>query len=151
MRESLLDKDVMASTESPVVHMLPDVHVVKIGGRSIIEGGRERCYAVVDTLLRIFEEEKLILSTGGGARTRHVFSIGIDLGIRFSAMQVFDALLCGFKRRVRALVFRRIEIGNGSPRGPFQVANPDYMACLAVNAQLWHRFWCLGAHLGNPG
>ncbi len=66
------------------------------------------------------------------------------LDIRFSAMQVFDALLCGFKRRVRALVFRRIEIGNGSPRGPFQVANPDYMACLAVNAQLWHRFWCLG-------
>ncbi len=81
MRESLLDKDVMASTESPVVRMLPDVHVVKIGGRSIIEGGRERCYAVVDTLLRILDEEKLILSTGGGARTRHVFSIGIDLGM----------------------------------------------------------------------
>ncbi len=81
MRESLLDKDVMASTESPVVRMLPDVHVVKIGGRSIIEGGRERCYAVVDTLLRILDEEKLILSTGGGARTRHVFSIGIDLGL----------------------------------------------------------------------
>jgi molybdenum storage protein len=31
MRESLLDKEVMASTESPVVRMLPDVHVVKIG------------------------------------------------------------------------------------------------------------------------
>ena len=37
-------------------------------------------------------------------------------------------------------------------RAGFQVANPDYIACLAVNAQLWHRFWCLGGtHLGNPG
>ena len=39
MRESLLDKQVMASTESPVVRMLPDVHVVKVGGRSIIDVG----------------------------------------------------------------------------------------------------------------
>ena len=31
MRESLLDKQVMASTESEVVRMLPNVHVVKIG------------------------------------------------------------------------------------------------------------------------
>ena len=46
---------------------------------------------------------------------------------------------------------RRCPDGAGSRAG-FQVANPDYIACLAVNAQLWHRFWCLGGtHLGNPG
>ncbi len=46
---------------------------------------------------------------------------------------------------------RRCPDAAGSRAG-FQVANPDYIACLAVNAQLWHRFWCLGGtHLGNPG
>ena len=40
-RESLLDRDVMASTNSSVVKMLPEAHVIKIGGRSIIEAGRE--------------------------------------------------------------------------------------------------------------
>src|SRR3954465_11354742 len=81
MRESLLDKDVMASTESPVVRMLPDVHVVKIGGRSIIDVGKEATYPVVDVLGKLLESEKLILGVGGGVRSRHVFSIGIDLGL----------------------------------------------------------------------
>src|SRR5215210_6838841 len=81
MRESLLDKEVMASTESPVVRMLPNVHVVKIGGRSIIDAGKGATYPVVDVLGKLLESEKLILGTGGGVRSRHVFSIGLDLGL----------------------------------------------------------------------
>ena len=81
MRESLVDKDVMASTESEVVRMLPEAHVVKIGGRTILEAGKKVCYAVVDALGEILDREKMILATGGGLRTRHVFSIGLDLGL----------------------------------------------------------------------
>lgn len=81
MRESLIDKDVMASTETPVVRMLPDVHVVKIGGRSLIDGGRRTLYPVADALSRILSRERLILGVGGGTRSRHVFSIGTDLGL----------------------------------------------------------------------
>src|SRR5919205_1723149 len=81
MRESLLDKEVMASTESPVVRMLPNVHVVKIGGRSIIDAGKAATYPVVDVLGQLLESEKLILGVGGGVKSRHVFSIGIDLGL----------------------------------------------------------------------
>ena len=81
MRESLLDKQVMASTETKVVRMLPKVHVVKIGGRSILEAGVDTVTPVIETLGTILEKEKLILGVGGGARTRHVFSIGIDLGL----------------------------------------------------------------------
>lgn len=81
MRESLLDKQVMASTETPVVRMLPHVHVVKIGGRSILEAGKHIVTPVVEELGNILGREKLILGVGGGARTRHVFSIGIDLGL----------------------------------------------------------------------
>src|SRR5262249_48010097 len=50
MRESLLDKGVMASTETPVVRMLPYCHVVKVGGRSILDGGKATTYPLVEAL-----------------------------------------------------------------------------------------------------
>jgi molybdenum storage protein len=96
MRESLLDKQVMASTESPVVRMLPDVHVVKIGGRSIIDAGKALTYPVVETLGGLLGSgTRLILGVGGGVRSRHVFSIGIDLGLPtgvLAQVSVADAL-----------------------------------------------------------
>lgn len=84
MGESLIDKEIVAATDSkdtPVVRMLPDVHVVKIGGRSLIDAGREALYPVADTLSGILENERLILGVGGGMRSRHVFSVGLDLGL----------------------------------------------------------------------
>ena len=81
MRESLLDRDVMRATDAPTVAMLPFCHVVKVGGRSILDGGRSSTYPLVEALGNALERHKLILGTGGGVRTRHVFSIGIDLGL----------------------------------------------------------------------
>src|SRR6185295_9402082 len=81
MRESLLDRQVERSTEGPVHRMLPEAHVLKIGGRSILDAGRDVVYPVVAALVRCLKHSKLILGTGGGVRTRHVFSIGIDLGL----------------------------------------------------------------------
>jgi molybdenum storage protein len=81
MRESLLDKDLQKSTEAPVIRMLPDAHVIKIGGRSIIDAGRGVTYPLVEALATSLQSKKLIIGTGGGARSRHLFSIGIDLGM----------------------------------------------------------------------
>lgn len=84
MRESLLDRDVQKSTEpqdTPVIRMLPDTHVVKIGGRSILDAGRSLMMPLVEAIGDCLGSNKLILGTGGGARSRHVFSIGIDLGM----------------------------------------------------------------------
>ncbi|MDJ0899491.1 MAG: hypothetical protein QNJ55_11835 [Xenococcus sp. MO_188.B8] len=86
MRESLLDREVQKSTEpkpdeAPVIRMLPNAHVVKIGGRSILDAGRSLMYPLVEVIGKCLASKKLILGTGGGARSRHVFSIGIDLGM----------------------------------------------------------------------
>jgi molybdenum storage protein len=81
MRESLLDKQVMSSTETPVVRMLADCHVVKVGGRSIIDGGKESVYPLVEAIGVALAENKLIIGVGGGVRSRHTYSIGIDLGL----------------------------------------------------------------------
>ncbi len=97
MRESLIDKQVMASTEveTPVVRMLPDTHVVKIGSSSILDHGKDLTYPVVDVLGELLESERLILGVGGGLRSKHVFSIGCDLGLPTGALaqiSVTDAL-----------------------------------------------------------
>jgi molybdenum storage protein len=95
MRESLLDKDVMSSTETPVVRMLPDCHVIKVGGRSILDGGKATTYPLVDAIGEALENYRLIIGTGGGVRSRHVFSIGIDLGLPtgvLAELAVADAL-----------------------------------------------------------
>ena len=70
MRESLLDKEVMSSTETPVVRMLPDCHVIMIGGRSIIDGGKVTTYPLVEAIGAALTERKLIIGTGGGVRSR---------------------------------------------------------------------------------
>lgn len=95
MRESLLDRDVMRATEAPTVAMLPFCHVIKIGGRSIMDGGRRSTYPLVEAIGRALADHKLILGTGGGLRTRHVFSIGIDLGLPpgvLAQLAIADAL-----------------------------------------------------------
>ena len=95
MRESLLDKQVMASTETPVVRMLPDCHVIKVGGRSILDGGKASTYPLVEAIGTALADHKLIIGTGGGVRSRHVFSIGIDLGLPsgvLAQLAIADAL-----------------------------------------------------------
>src|ERR1051326_6685488 len=81
MRESLLDKNVQRQTETPVFRMLPEAHVIKIGGRSVMDAGKAVVYPVVDALVSCLKTKKLIIGTGGGVRSRHVLSIGVDLGL----------------------------------------------------------------------
>jgi len=97
MRESLLDKDLVAATDDhrPVVRMLPEARVVKIGGRSIIDRGRQALLPVAEALGEALDTRKLIIGTGGGVRTRHVFSIGLDLGMPtgvLAQLAIADAL-----------------------------------------------------------
>jgi molybdenum storage protein len=95
MRESLLDKQVMSSTETPVVPMLPFCHVVKIGGRSIMDHGKKAVYPLVEALAAILQDFKVVIGTGGGVRGRHVTSIGMDLGLPtgvLAQLRIIDAL-----------------------------------------------------------
>ncbi len=97
MRESLIDKDLIAATDdqTPLVRMLPEAHVLKIGGGSVIDRGRSVLMPVAEALGKILASEKLILGTGGGLRSRHVFSIGLDLGLPTGALAqlaIADAL-----------------------------------------------------------
>ncbi len=82
MGESLVSKEFLKRTESKeYFRMQPDINVLKIGGQSIIDRGRDAVLPILDVLIEAKEKYKIILMTGGGTRARHVYSIGVDLGM----------------------------------------------------------------------
>jgi molybdenum storage protein len=82
MGESLMDKQLLASTDAgPVYRLMPDLNVVKIGGQSIIDRGRAALLPILDELVEARQQHKILISTGGGTRARHAYAIATDLGM----------------------------------------------------------------------
>ena len=91
MRESLVDKTLIARTESPVSAILPDVNVIQIGGRSIIDRGRSALLPLLDEIVANQAEHRMIIGVGAGVRSRHIFSVGLDLGLPTGALAALSA------------------------------------------------------------
>ncbi|MBW1779752.1 MAG: uridine kinase [Deltaproteobacteria bacterium] len=82
MGESLVSKEFLKRTEAKeYFRMQPEINVLKIGGQSIIDRGARAVLPILDALIEAKEKYKIILMTGGGTRARHVYSIGVDLGM----------------------------------------------------------------------
>lgn len=80
--ESLVSKEFLKTTESnEYFRMHPDINVLKIGGQSIMDRGAKAILPIVDELIKLKDSYKLLLMTGGGTRARHVYNIGVDLGM----------------------------------------------------------------------
>lgn len=91
MRESLMDKKVMAETASPVTAILPDVNVIHVGGRSIIDRGRSALLPLLDEIVANQAKHRQIIGVGAGLRTRHIFSVGLDLGLPTGVLSILSA------------------------------------------------------------
>ena len=82
MGESLVSKELLARTESEdYFRMHPDINVLKIGGQSIMDRGAKVLMPILDELIKAKDKHKILLMTGGGTRARHVYNIGVDLGM----------------------------------------------------------------------
>jgi molybdenum storage protein len=87
MRQTLLDRElVRPATDRPTVRLLPWLHVVTIGGRSIMDRGRDAVQPLVDELRAALGEHKMLIATGPGIRARHVFGVALDLGLPTGAL-----------------------------------------------------------------
>jgi molybdenum storage protein len=91
MRESLVDKGVIARTESKVSAILPDVNVIQIGGRSIMDRGRSALLPLLDEIVANQPRHRMIIGVGAGIRSRHIFSVGLDLGLPTGALATLSA------------------------------------------------------------
>jgi molybdenum storage protein len=91
MRESLVDKGVMARSEAPVRAILPHVSVIKIGGRSIMDRGRSALLPLLDEIVENQARHTQILGVGAGVRSRHILSVGLDLGLPTGVLAALSA------------------------------------------------------------
>jgi molybdenum storage protein len=57
----------------------PDVKVLKIGGQSILDRGREALFPVLDQIVAAKEQHKILIMCGGGTRARHIYSVASEL------------------------------------------------------------------------
>jgi molybdenum storage protein len=82
MAESLMDRTLQEQTETEhVFRAMPDLNVVKLGGQSIIDRGRDVVLPLMDEIVAARAEHSMLVMTGGGTRSRHAYSIALDLGM----------------------------------------------------------------------
>src|SRR2546423_361472 len=91
MRESLIDKKLIAGTESAVRAILPALNVVQIGGLSIMDRGHSAVLPLLDEVIENQNEHTQVIGVGPGVRARHILSVGLDLGLPTGALATLAA------------------------------------------------------------
>jgi molybdenum storage protein len=92
MGESLVSETFLDSLEvAPQKRLFPDVNVVKIGGQSICDRGKKALPGIVEEIAEVKERHKLLLMTGGGTRSRHIYAIGLELGMPTGIIAAFGS------------------------------------------------------------
>ncbi|MDD5167242.1 MAG: uridine kinase [Syntrophales bacterium] len=82
MGESLVGRTFLDSLEiAPQQRLFPDVNIVKVGGQSICDRGIKALPAIIKEIVANKKKHKILLTTGGGTRSRHIYSIGLELGM----------------------------------------------------------------------
>jgi molybdenum storage protein len=82
MGESLVSKSFLRDLPvAPQKKLFPDVNILKIGGQSICDRGRKALPAVINEIAENKDDHKMLITTGGGTRSRHIYAIGLELGM----------------------------------------------------------------------
>ena len=82
MGESLISKDLLNKMKlAPQARLFPEVDIIKIGGQSICDRGIKALPAIVKEIAAVKDQYKIIITTGGGTRSRHIYSSGLELGM----------------------------------------------------------------------
>jgi molybdenum storage protein len=91
MRESLVDKQVISSTEAPVRAILPKLNVLQIGGMSIMDRGASAVIPLLDEIVANQDQHMQVVGVGPGVRGRHILSVALDLGLPTGAIATLAA------------------------------------------------------------
>lgn len=92
MGESLVGETFLESLEvAPQRRLFPDVNVVKIGGQSICDRGKRALPGIVEEIIANKGKHKMLLMTGGGTRSRHIYAIGLELGMPTGIIAAFGS------------------------------------------------------------
>lgn len=85
MGESLVSNSFLASIDHDQnreqFRLFPEVSVLKIGGQSITDIGAKAILPIIREIGEVAPSEQLVITTGGGTRSRHVYTIALELGM----------------------------------------------------------------------
>lgn len=120
MGESLMRQGLLADTDLPagqVYRPLPALNVVKIGGQSIIDRGREALLPLLDQVVAARAAHQIVLVTGGGTRSRHAYAIALDLGMPSGVLAKLGASISEQNALMVALLL--------APHGGLKIGHDD--------------------------
>ncbi|HME41806.1 MAG TPA: hypothetical protein VKF36_01865 [Syntrophorhabdales bacterium] len=82
MGESLVSKSFIEGLGiAPQIRLYPEVNILKVGGQSICDRGIKALPQIVAEIAENKKEHKMLVTTGGGTRSRHIYTIGLELGM----------------------------------------------------------------------
>ncbi|MEN6615640.1 MAG: uridine kinase [Syntrophorhabdus sp.] len=82
MGESLVGRSFIEGLGiAPQKRLFPDVNILKVGGQSICDRGIKALPAIVDEIIANKNDHKMLITTGGGTRSRHIYAIGLEMGM----------------------------------------------------------------------
>lgn len=94
MGESLVSKDFIEQLDiAPQERLYPDIAIMKIGGQSICDRGAKALPAILKEIVRNRKKHKLLITTGGGTRSRHIYSIGLEMGMPTGVIAKFGSMV----------------------------------------------------------
>jgi molybdenum storage protein len=94
MGESLVSKEFIEQLDiAPQERLYPDIAIMKIGGQSICDRGVKALPAILREIVRNRQEHKLLITTGGGTRSRHIYTIGLEMGMPTGVIAKFGSMV----------------------------------------------------------
>ena len=125
-RQTLLDRDLTSPVANiQPIRIVPWVQVVKIGGRSIMDRGPEAILPLVEELRELLPEHRLLILTGAGIRARHLYSVGLDLGLPVGSLAPLAASEAGQNGHILAALL--------APEGVSYIEHPTVASQLAIH------------------
>ncbi len=94
MGESLVSKTFLEQLEvAPQQRLYPDVAILKIGGQSICDRGVKALPAILKEIVANRTSHKMLITTGGGTRSRHIYTIGLEMGMPTGVIARFGSMI----------------------------------------------------------
>jgi molybdenum storage protein len=94
MGESLVSKEFIEKLDiAPQERLYPDVNVMKIGGQSICDRGVKVLPDILKEIVANRPDHKMLLTTGGGTRSRHIYTIGLEMGMPTGVIAKFGSMV----------------------------------------------------------
>lgn len=94
MGESLVSKEFIGQLNiAPQERLYPDIAIMKIGGQSICDRGVKALPAILKEIVRIRQDHKILVTTGGGTRSRHIYTIGLEMGMPTGVIAKFGSMV----------------------------------------------------------